>query len=81
MIYQVVWSVPALNRAAGFLRDDPDGLAQVMDPVDDLAADPRPDTSVTLGPEDLRRLGIDRYRVLYEITGDTVTVIHIGRLG
>lgn len=83
MTGEVIWSVPALDRLAGFLRDDPPGVAAVMDAVDDLADDPRPDSSVGLGSDDLRRLHIARYRVMYEIDpqADTLTVVHVGRLG
>ncbi len=81
--YRIVWSVPALDRAAGFLRDDADGVAAVMDAVDELAADPHPDSSVGLGSDDLRRMHVDRYRVMYEIEHHlaAITVVHLGRLG
>jgi mRNA interferase RelE/StbE len=81
--YQVVWSLPALDRAAGFLRDDADGVAAVMDAVDELADDPYPDSSVGLGSDDLRRMHVGRYRVMFEIEDEPaiVTVVHLGRLG
>jgi mRNA interferase RelE/StbE len=81
--YRVGWSVPALDRAAGFLRADPKGLSTLMGGIDDLAADPRPDASTVLGSDLLRRLRIGRYRVMYEVDDHaaTVTVIHLGRVG
>lgn len=83
MTYESVWSVAALDRAAGFLRDDADGVAAVMDAVDELGTRPYPDSSVGLGSDDLRRMHLGRYRVMYEIDHDdaTVTVVHLGRLG
>jgi mRNA interferase RelE/StbE len=81
--YTLSWNEAALNTAAGFLRDDPTGLHRLMDALDHLVDDPRPDHSTALGNPDLRRLHVDRYRALYEITEPTkvITVIHIGRLG
>jgi mRNA interferase RelE/StbE len=81
--YSIVWDEPAIDAAARFLKDDPDGLRQLMDAVDLLADQPRPDGSTAYGSPDLRRMHVGRYRVMYEITESTVTivVIHIGRLG
>ncbi|MFJ5546481.1 type II toxin-antitoxin system RelE/ParE family toxin [Streptomyces sp. NPDC093225] len=65
------------------LKDDPDGLRQLMDAVDLLANQPRPEGTTPYGSPDLRRMHVGRYRVLYEITEATVTimVIHVDRLG
>jgi mRNA interferase RelE/StbE len=81
--YESVWSTAALDRAAGFLKDDADGVAAVMDAVDERGSHPYPDSSVGLGSDGLRRLHVGRYRVMYEIEhhGATVTVIHLGRSG
>jgi mRNA interferase RelE/StbE len=79
--HRVCWSVPALDRAAGFLRIDPAGLSEVMDGVDGLGADPYGGGSVPLGVPTLRRARIGRYRVLYELEGDELTVVHVGRIG
>jgi mRNA interferase RelE/StbE len=83
MTYQVVWTEPAINTAAGYLTDDPQGLTELMDRIDDLAGEPSPEASVELGGRGLRRLHLGRYRVLYEVVDDQriVTVIHLGRLG
>ncbi|MDJ1137489.1 type II toxin-antitoxin system RelE family toxin [Streptomyces iconiensis] len=83
MTYTVVWDEPAIDAAARFLKDDSDGLRQLMDSVDLLADDPRPEGTTPYGSRDLRRMHVGRYRVLYEINGATVTVviIHIGRIG
>jgi mRNA interferase RelE/StbE len=81
--YEVSWSFPALDRAAGYLRDDPEGVEAVMDAADDLARDPRQEPSTELGSPDLRRLRIGRYRLLYEVDDErqVVVVVHRGRLG
>ncbi|MFJ7159790.1 type II toxin-antitoxin system RelE/ParE family toxin [Streptomyces sp. NPDC101118] len=83
MTYAIVWHETAINAAAHFLKEDPDGLRQQMDAVDLLADQPRPDGTIPHGSPDLRRMHVGRYRVLYDITEATVTivVIHVGRLG
>ncbi|MGW2255923.1 type II toxin-antitoxin system RelE family toxin [Kitasatospora sp. NPDC001660] len=83
MSYTIIWDEPAINAAARFLKDDADGLRQVMDAVDMLADTPRPPGTAEYGSADLRRMHVGRYRVLYEITENTVTivVIHLGRIG
>lgn len=83
MTYEIVWDEAAIDTAARFLKDDPEGLRQLMDSVDLLADQPRPPGTVAYGSPDLRRMHVGRYRVLYEITDATVTivVIHIGRTG
>jgi mRNA interferase RelE/StbE len=81
--YGVIWSLSAVDRAAGFLLDDAPGLSEVMDRVDDLEHDPCPQDSTEFGSLFLRRWQIGRYRVVYEIDDDTktITIVHLGRLG
>lgn len=43
MSYQVNWEVRALDRTAGFLRDDVAGVARLWESVSRLADEPRPD--------------------------------------
>ncbi|MEU4602472.1 type II toxin-antitoxin system RelE/ParE family toxin [Kribbella sp. NPDC023972] len=83
MTYEVIWSERALDQAAGFLKDDPAGLEQLLSTVDLLADDPRPVGTTEYGSPDLRRLHVGRYRVLYDVNDAivTVVVIHAGRLG
>ncbi|MEV7181024.1 type II toxin-antitoxin system RelE/ParE family toxin [Kitasatospora sp. NPDC093679] len=82
MTHLIVWDEHAINAAARFLKDDPDGLRQVMDAVDLLADNPRPAGTAEYGSPDLRRLHVGRYRVLYEITDATVTIVvlNVGRI-
>jgi mRNA interferase RelE/StbE len=76
---RVVWEEKAISQAAGFL-DDPPGLQEALDAVGRLAEDPRPAGSFPYGSPDRRRLRAGRYRVLYEITGDVVSILHIARV-
>ena len=78
MSLRVEYDERAINQAASFL-DDPYGIRAVLDAIDRLADDPRPAGSFPYGSPDLRRLRAGRYRVLYEITGETVAVRHIAR--
>lgn len=45
--YQIVWDEPAIDAAARFLKDDADGLRQLMDAVELLADQPRPEGSTS----------------------------------
>ena len=78
MSLRVDYDERAISQAAGFL-DDPPGIGEVLDAIDRLADDPRPAGSFPYGSPDLRRLRVGRYRVLYEITEDAVTIRHIAR--
>jgi len=75
---RVEYDERAIDQAAAFL-DDPDGIQAVLDAIDRLADNPGPAESFPYGSPDLRRLRAGRYRVLYEITGETVAVRHIAR--
>lgn len=78
MTLRVDYDERAINQAAGFL-DDPQGMHAVLDAIDRLADDPRPAGSFPYGSPDLRRLRVGRYRILYEITHDSVAIRHIAR--
>lgn len=78
MSLRVDYDERAISQAAAFLHD-PQGMGAVVDAIDRLADDPRPAGSFPYGSADLRRLRIGRYRVLYEITEDTIAVRHIAR--
>ena len=79
MSRQVIWEAQAIDQAAGFLHDDPDGVREMLDGVTRLADEPRPAGSFPYGSRDRRRLRIGRYRVMYDITAETVSVWHLGR--
>ena len=78
MNLRVEYDEQATDQAAAFL-DDPNGIRTVLDAIDRLADDLRPAGSFPYGSPDLRRLRAGRYRVLYEITRETVAVRHIAR--
>ena len=78
MSLQVDYDERTIGPAVGFL-DDPQCIRAVLDAIDRLADDPRPAGSFPYGSPDLRRLRVGRYRVLYEITEETIAVRHIAR--
>ena len=79
MSREVIWEAQAIDQAAGFLHDDPAGVREMLDAVARLADDPSPAGSFPYGSPDRRRLSIGRYRVMYDITAETVSVWHLGR--
>ena len=78
MSLRVDYGERAISQAAAFL-DDPQGIREVLDAIDQLAEDPRPAGSFPYGSPDLLRLRVGRYRVLYEITQDAVAIRNIAR--
>ena len=82
MSYQVNWEIRALDLAAGFLGDDPTGVAALWESVSRLAEEPRPPESFAYGSPDLRRLRADRYRVFYTVDEERriVQIDHVARL-
>jgi len=46
---QVIWEARAIDQAAGFLRDDPDGVREMLDAVARLSDEPRPAGSFPTG--------------------------------
>jgi len=80
--YQVNWEIRAVDLAAGFLRDDPAGVAALWETVSRLAGEPRPPESFPYGSPDLRRLRAGRYRVFYTIDeqSQVIEIDHVARL-
>ena len=78
MSLRVDYDERAINQAAAFL-DDPPGIGAVLDAIDQLADEPRPAGAFPYGSPDLLRLRVGRYRILYEITNDTIAIRHIAR--
>ncbi|MFR9796276.1 type II toxin-antitoxin system RelE family toxin [Streptomyces sp. MS06] len=81
MTYEIIFEPRALDSAARFPKEDPSGLAMVLDTIDKLAHEPRPATSVPYGSADVRRLHVGDYRVLYTIDDGVIRVLvtHLGR--
>jgi mRNA interferase RelE/StbE len=73
---------PGADLAAGFLGDDPLGVAELWESVSRLAEEPRPPESFPYGSPDLRRLRAGRYRVFYTIDEQrqVVEIDHVARL-
>jgi mRNA interferase RelE/StbE len=80
--YQVNWEIQALDQTAGFLRDDPVGVAAPWDTVSQLADEPRPPESFPYGSPDSRRLRSGRYRAFCMIDDErrVVQIDHVARL-
>ncbi|MFS8200642.1 type II toxin-antitoxin system RelE family toxin [Streptomyces sp. CWNU-52B] len=81
MTYEITFEPHALNSAARFLEEDPNGLVLLLDTVDKLAHDPRPAGSTAYGSPNLRRLRVGDYRVLYVIDDTVIRILvtHLGR--
>ncbi|MGC9535489.1 type II toxin-antitoxin system RelE family toxin [Streptomyces sp. UG1] len=81
MTYEIIFEPRALDSAARFLKEDPSGLALVLDTIDKLAYEPRPATSVPYGSPDVRRLHVGDYRVFYIIDDNVIRIMvtHLGR--
>ena len=82
MSHSVTWSEQAVSAGSRYLNDDPAGLGQVLDATDLLADNPRPAGAFPYGSEDLLRIRVGRYRVLYEIdpVAESITVLHVARI-
>jgi mRNA interferase RelE/StbE len=76
---QVSLDEKAIHQATAFLADDPDGLRAVLAAIDALTEHPFPDDAFPFGSAGLHRLRVGRYRVLYNVTDDLVSVGHIAR--
>jgi mRNA-degrading endonuclease RelE of RelBE toxin-antitoxin system len=74
---KVEWSPRATDTASGFLEDR-DGLAAVLAATDRLAEDPRPPEAFVRG--EFCRLHVGRYRVMYRVEGDLVTIQRVDRV-
>jgi mRNA interferase RelE/StbE len=80
--YQVSWEIRALDLTAGFLRDDPPGVAALGQSVSRLAEEPRPSESFAYRSPDLRRLRAGRYCVFYTIDNELqiIQIDHASRV-
>lgn len=79
MSRQVSLDERAIHQATAFLADDPDGLLAVLSAVDALTTEPYPASAFPFGSTGLHRLRVGRYRVLYTVTDDLISVGHIAR--
>lgn len=72
----VEWSPKAITTASRFLKDTT-GMSAVVAAIDALADDPYPAESFRWG--DMLRLRVGRYRIMYLVEGDLVTIDRIDR--
>ncbi|MFD4555035.1 type II toxin-antitoxin system RelE/ParE family toxin [Streptomyces sp. NPDC058469] len=81
MTYEIIFEPHALDSATRFLKEDPTGLAVVLDAIDKLADAPHPAGSIPYGSSDIRRLRVGGYRVLYVIDDEVIRILvtHLGR--
>ena len=80
MTDSVIWLPEAMTAYRQLRAADPDGAKRIAKAVAALATDSHPAGSNALGATSFRRLRLDRYRVLYEVTDDTVRIMHVGRV-
>jgi mRNA interferase RelE/StbE len=80
MTYTVVWLPEAMTAYRRLRATDPEGAKRMALAVGELASNPDPDGSSALGGTSFRRLRLDNYRVLYEVSGETIRVMHVGRV-
>ena len=74
---RIEWSARAITTASRFLADT-SGMTAVVAAVDGLEAEPYPADSFRWG--DMHRLRVGRYRILYVIEGDLITIDRVDRV-
>jgi mRNA interferase RelE/StbE len=74
---RVEWSPRAVTTASRFL-EDPAGMKAVVASLDALARDPYPAESFRWG--DMLRLRVGRYRIMYVVEGDLITIQRVDRV-
>ena len=74
---RVEWSPRAVTTASRFL-DDSGGMRAVVSALDALAGNPYPAESVRWG--DMLRLRVGRYRIMYVVEGDLITIERVDRV-
>lgn len=77
---RIEWSDIAQATFARFMRDDQAGLMAVNEAVAALADDPSPPEAFVYGSGEYRRLRAGRYRVMYRVQGELITVVRVDRL-
>ena len=74
MSYTIIWERTASEGLKRLRARDGDAVKPLAKAVNALAAEPEPPSSSKLGGTSLRRLRVGKYRVTYEIDGDTVAI-------
>ncbi|MEU6145542.1 type II toxin-antitoxin system RelE/ParE family toxin [Streptomyces sp. NPDC047081] len=81
MSHEIVFEPHALDSAARFLEEDPNGFTLALGAIGELADDPRPVGSTPYMSPDVRRLRVAGHRALYVIGEDMIRIriTHLGR--
>lgn len=74
---KIEWS-PAARASARRYLGDQDGMRQIGAAVAALAQDPYPPEAFHRG--EFHRLRVDRYRVVYVVDGDLITIENVDRV-
>jgi hypothetical protein len=74
---RVEWSPSGVTTASRFLEDTA-GMNAVVAALDALAGDPYPAESFSWGV--MFRLRVGRYRIMYIIEGDLITIQRVDRI-
>ena len=74
---RIEWSARAITTASRFLADT-SGMTAVVAAVDGLEAEPYPADSFRWG--DMHRLRVGRYRIMYVLEGDLITIDRVDRV-
>ena len=80
MSYPVIWLSEAMVFYCRLREADADGAKRIASVISSLASDPFPVDSNALGGTSFRRIRLDRYRVLYEVGGEAIRIMHVGRV-
>jgi mRNA-degrading endonuclease RelE of RelBE toxin-antitoxin system len=75
---RVEWSPRAVTTASRFL-DNAEGMRAVVAALDALSGEPYPAQSFRWGQ--MRRLRVGRYRIMYVVEGDLITIERVDRVG
>lgn len=77
--FAVVWLPGAMTAYRQLRTTEPEAAVIIAQAITGLTDEPRPPASNALGKTAFRRLRLEDYRVLYEVTADTVRIMHVGR--
>ncbi|PVE09873.1 type II toxin-antitoxin system RelE family toxin [Streptomyces scopuliridis] len=82
MTYTMVWEHQATTEYRRLQQIDPIGAKNCVVAVRALADDPCPDAARQMGSSGYWRLPVGDWRVLYEVDGETISVlvIMVGRV-
>jgi mRNA-degrading endonuclease RelE of RelBE toxin-antitoxin system len=77
--FAVVWLPGAMTAYRSLRSAEPEAAVVITQAIAALAEEPRPPASNALGKTAFRRLRLEDFRILYEVTPDTVRIMHVGR--